>query len=192
MKQIIGTPNTGRIPLLGITLTAGLLLISACSLSAQTKPMEGIGFREARFQEISALREYRKCRDDGFVLDTKARSSGSTGQYLASARLLEKCETELGPEAANLALDERMRAYALGIQNYIKGGDLETAARNLERFKKTFTGKDLYFTSGTSFVETMGSILGQKNPNEFGNFAALNVNDDLKSEMRRLRYWKRN
>lgn len=191
MKQTIGTSIVGRVPIGGIALTAALLAVSACNMTTQTSAMEGIGFREARFQEISAMREYRQCRDDGVELDTKARSSGSAGRYLASARLLEKCETELGQESVKLAVDERMRAYALGIQNYIKGGDLETAARNLERFKKAFTGTDLYFTSGASFVETMASILGQKRPHEFGDVAALNVNDELKSEMRRIRYWKR-
>ncbi|HIJ44101.1 MAG: hypothetical protein V1253_00855 [Alphaproteobacteria bacterium] len=192
MKQTVENSIVGRIPLRGIALSAALLTVSACNLNTQTNAMEGIGFREARFQEISAMREYRQCRDDGVELDTKARSSGSAGQYLASARLLEKCETELGQEAANLAVDERMRAYALGIQNYIKGGNLETAARNLERFKKAFTGKDLYFTSGASFIETMESILGQKRPHEFGDLAALNVSYELKNEMRRIRYWKRN
>ena len=192
MKKTIGNSIVGRTPLRGIALSAGLLAISACSMNFEPNVMEGIGFREARFQEISAMREYRQCRDDGVALDTKARSSGSAGQYLASAKLLEKCETELGQEAANLAEDERMRAYALGIQNFIKGGDMEMASRNMKRFKKAFAGKDLYFTGGASFIDTMESIMGQKRPGELGDFAALNVNGELKSEMRRLRYWKRN
>ena len=192
MKQTVENSIVGRIPLRGIALSAALLTVSACNLNTQTNAMEGIGFREARFQEISAMREYRQCRDDGVELDTKARSSGSAGQYLASARLLEKCETELGQEAANLAVDERMRAYALGIQNYIKGGNLETAARNLERFKKAFTGKDLYFTSGASFIETMEILLGLRDRMAVGEFSIANVSGELKTELRRVRYWTRN
>jgi hypothetical protein len=191
MKNITGNTIVRRIALKGVALTAALLTLSACNLNPQTNPMDGIGFREARFQEISDMREYRQCRDEGVELDAKARSSGSAGQYLASAKLLEKCETEVGQDAASLAVDERMRAYALGIQNYIKGGDLETASRNLARFKEAFAGKDLYFTSGASFTETMESILGQKRPGVIADLASLNVNNELKSEMRRMRYWKR-
>ncbi len=192
MKNITGNTIVGRMPLRGVALSVALLTLSACNLNSQNNPMEGIGFREARFQEISDMREYRQCRDDGVELDSKARSSGSAGQYLASARLLEKCETELGQDAASLAVDERMRAYALGIQNYIKGGDLKTASRNLARFKEAFAGKDLYFTSGSSFIETMESVLGKKRPGAFADLALLNVNNELKSEMRRIRYWKSN
>ena len=191
MKNITGNTIVRRIALKGVALTAALLTLSACNLNPQTNPMDGIGFREARFQEISDMREYRQCRDEGVELDAKARSSGSAGQYLASAKLLEKCETEVGQDAASLAVDERMRAYALVIQNYIKGGDLETASRNLARFKEAFAGKDLYFTSGASFTETMESILGQKRPGVIADLASLNVNNELKSEMRRMRYWKR-
>ena len=35
------------------------------------------------------------------------------------------------------------------------------------------------------------ALLGQAEPWTFGEFAALNVNPSLKSEMRRMRYWKR-
>jgi hypothetical protein len=174
-----------------VAMSAALLTISACNLNNQANNMEGIGFREARFQEISDMKEYRQCRDDGVELDAKARSSGSVGQYLSSARLLEKCEAELGQDTATTALDERMRSYALGIQNYIKGGDLQMASRNLARFKEAFAGKDLYFTSGASFTETMESILGQKGSGAFSATASLNVNSELISEMRRVRYWKR-
>ena len=181
----------GQIGMRGIAASAILLAVSACNMSSQINTMEGIGFREARLQEISDMREYRQCRDDGVELDAKARSSGSAGQYLASAKLLEKCETGLSQNSASLAVDERMRAYALSTQNYIKGGELEKASRNLERFQKAFPDKDLYFISGASFIETMESILSQKRPDAFAKLASLNVNRQLKSEMRRMHYWKR-
>ena len=104
-----------------VGLTAALL-ISACQTT--TSPSEGIGFLEARFQEISAMESYRGCVDDAAQLDADARAKGNPGGYLASARLIEKCEADLGPEAAHVAVEERMRTYALGIVNYTKGGDL--------------------------------------------------------------------
>ena len=192
MKSIVSSSSVKRLVPRGVALTAILLALSACNLNSQVNPLEGIGFREARFQEISAMREYRQCRDDAVELDTQARTSGNVGRYLASAKLLETCEANLGPEAATVAVDERIRAYALSVQNFLRGGDIEKAAANFEKFQQAFAGKDLYFADGSSFIETMKVLLNQKEPSAYGRFAALNVNDDLKGEMRRVRYWKRN
>jgi tetratricopeptide (TPR) repeat protein len=174
---------------------AGAVAMAATTLAACTSTMisdslDGIGYRQARFEQLSAMRDYRSCRDEGLELDRKARASGATGAYLASARVLEKCEAGLGPDADGIALDERMRAYALSIQNYFKGGDVERARDNFDRFRKRFPDHDFYYPDGTSFVLTMEALLGRKEKWTFGEFSALNINDSLKSEMRRVLYWK--
>lgn len=176
----------------GGVAAALLLSLSACVTQGLQTPVEGIGFREARFEEISAMRSYRGCREAALKLDTQARKSGETGRYIASARMLENCEADLGAEAAEVARDERMQAYALSIQNYLKGGDMEKAATNFERFRKAFPGKDLYYTDGSSFIETMEVLLNRKQASDFTQFSNLNVRVELKDEMRRVRYWKRN
>lgn len=152
--------------------------------------LEGIGYREARFEQLASMREYRACRDQGMELDRQARNSGASGTYLASARVLAKCETGLGPAGAGIPREERMRAYALSVQNYFKGGDVEQARDNFGRFRKQFAGYDFYYPDGTSFVTTMEALLGQRERWTFGEFSALNINDGLKSEMRRVLYWK--
>jgi hypothetical protein len=169
---------------------AAVLLLSACAMSAPNELAEGIGFREARFDSIKAMRDYRNCRDDAIELDTKARKSGDTGRYIASARILEKCESSLDQQASEVGRDERIRSYALSIQNYLKGGDVEHARTNLESFKKVFPDVDLYYPNGSSFIETMEALLGQKDLQSFGQFAQMNVNSDLKDELRRIRHWK--
>jgi hypothetical protein len=93
-----------------LALTA---FLGACQTQSMGGAMEGIGFRQERFQEIAAMQTYRACVDDAVKLDTEARAQGNPGGYIASARLIEKCEAELGPEAATVAQEERMRAYAL-------------------------------------------------------------------------------
>jgi hypothetical protein len=153
---------------------------------------EGIGIRQARFAEISAMRAYRACRDDAMELDGKARAEGSSARYLAAARLFEKCEAEVGPEAASVGVDERMRAYAVGIQDHFKGGDVARALANLATFKQTFDGADLYFADGASFVESMEILLGQRDRTAVGEFSLANVSSEMKSELRRVRYWTRN
>ncbi len=169
--------------------TAVTLAVLACNVTTGNRPAEGIGFHETRYQEVAAMRDYRKCRDEALKLDGLAHASGDRTKYLASARVLEKCESALGPEAAGIAHDERMRAYGLSILNYLRGGDMAAARNNLDRFKRTFAGNDLYFADGSSFRETMQALLGQRADRDFGQFSMLNVSRDLKEEMRRLQYW---
>lgn len=171
---------------------AALLGLGACVTNGATTSYEGIGFREARFNEISAMRTYRACRDEAVAMDEQARSDGSRGRYLASAQLLEKCESELGAEGRGVAVDERMRAYALSIQNYFKAGEMEKARQNLARFRQAFPESDLYYADGSSFTETMEVLLGRRDTKSAGSYAMLNVSEALKDEMRRIDHWRRN
>ena len=173
-------------------LFLAMLTLVACSTEKELPDFGSIDFRETRFQDVSALRGFRDCRDQAFELDSQARASGDPARYLSSAELLERCDLELGSDAAMVPEDERMRAYGLSIQNYIKGGDVGAARRRLERFKQIFPSKDLYYADGSSFRSTMEVLLGQREPRDFGQYSMLNVGTTLKDEMRRIQYWKRN
>lgn len=165
--------------------------LSACFLGTDNEAAEGIGFRQARFEEMKTIREYRACLSEGMELDKKALASGSAGTYLASAQVLERCEASIGPgHPGSITESERMRGYALSIQNYLKGGDVAKARDNFDKFRASFPHRDLYYADGTSFISTMEALLGRQEPWSFGEFANLNVNDQLKSEMRRMNYWK--
>lgn len=188
MTQKLSTQSHRWLPRL-VLLALMPAALAACSTNTPVLPQEGIGFREDRYIEITRIREYEACRDEALQLDANARGRGSQGAYLTSARVLEQCEAGLG-ETNGVTLEERMRVYALSIQNYFKGGDLESARRNLDTFKHAFPGHDLYFADGSSFIVTMEALLGRTEPWTFGEFAALNVNDQVKREMRRLNYWK--
>ncbi|MCW9035535.1 MAG: hypothetical protein OQJ97_15050 [Rhodospirillales bacterium] len=184
----VTSKNVGRF----LVLTAAAFTLSACVTQGNLGQDEGIGFRQARFEQISVMRDYRKCKDEALNLDQKARASGEAARYLSSARLLEKCEAEIGPDAAGAAKGERLRAYALSIQNYFKGGDVAKARENLQKLKQAHPRADLYFADGSSFVETMEVLLGMKDKGAIAKFSVANVNGELKSELRRVRYWKRN
>ena len=174
-----------------IAIVAAATALSACTATT-SGPREGIGFREARYVEIAAMRSYRQCRDEALVLDTQARKSGSLGRYLASAQLLERCESDLGPNLGKIAIEERMRASAISIQNYAKAGDIKTARARLASFRAAFSGHDLYFADGASFVATMEVLLGMRDRKAVAKFALLNVNDTVKAELRRAYYWQTN
>lgn len=187
MIQIFGHRLTGLLTVTAISATLGL---SACTTGT---PGNGIGFREARFAEISAIRDWRTCRDEAIGLDGQARDEASAARYLAAAKLVEKCESDIGPEAVSkIPSDERMRAYALGVQDYLKGGDVPKAGEMLDRLKTAFPRSDLYYATGASFIDTMEFLTGQRDRNAVGVLGVANVNDEFKGEIKRAQYWKRN
>jgi len=173
-------------------LVLTMLTAVACSTEKKLPDFGSIDFRETRYQDVAALRDFRDCRDQAVELDSQARTSGNPARYLSSAELLERCEADLGSDASTVPDDERMRAYGLSIQNYVKGSDAAAARRRLERFKQLFPGKDLYYADGASFRATMEVLLGQKEPRDYGRYSMLNVSTTLKDEMRRIQYWKHN
>lgn len=192
---VLSVPSRpGRRGLRPAGLGALMLALAACTTTG-TETAEsdgGIGYREARYEQITAMQEFRACRDEALTLDEQARARGNSGRYLASARMLERCERELGPGTTGLAVDERMRAYALGIQNFVKGGDVRSAQRNLERFQDAFPGRELYLADGSSFTDTMRAVLGQTPETAVGALSTYNVDREVKAELRRVRHWTRN
>ncbi|MEG3638243.1 hypothetical protein [Magnetococcus sp. PR-3] len=191
MSNSISPLSFGRVVLL--LALAGLSGCATPSMPMGTlAPTEGLGFRESRFAALEALQKYRQCKQEAMTLDRAARSSGEAARYLASARLFEQCETRLPPGSAEIATEERMRAYAVGILNYVKAGDLEKAHVNLDKFRRTFKDKDLYLKGGSSFVDSMEILLRRTDPDQFPRYSLLNVDASLKDEMRRLNHWSRN
>lgn len=172
------------------TLTGAVLLLGACSMIGNSDPLNDLSFRESRFEQMQAIKAFEDCRDEGLTLDSQARSRASAGAFLNSARVLDGCGVNLGSAASAVPKDERMRIYALATLNYFKGGEVEQARRSFEGFKASYPDNDLYFADGSSFTETTEVLLGRTDPISFGQFAALNVNKRVKSEMRRLNHWK--
>lgn len=173
-----------------LALAATAVVLSACAVTTGTVS-GGIGFEQDRSIRLAQAREYRVCTAQALQLDKQAKADASAARYLASARLLEKCETQVGPDV-DIPDVERMRNYALSVQNHFKGGDVATAQANLEKMKAAFPDKDIYFADGSSFFETMEILMGLKDRSAAGAFSVVNVNSDVKAELRRVRYWKRN
>lgn len=177
-------------------LAVGLVATLAATLAACAAPpaplplplpaQEGIGYRDSRFAEVEAMRAYRTCREEGLGLDRKARAAGEPARYLMVARILEQCEADLGPAAAHLDLEDRMRAYAVAVQSRLKGGDIAGARDGLWRFAEAFAGRDLFFDDGASFIDSLSVILDAQTGN-----ARANVPRRLAEELARLERWGR-
>lgn len=186
MKPALSKSAALRTTCLALTL----LTLGACTSSEPANPLAGVEFREQRFEQMRRLQAFRACRDHALQLDTEARTRGSSGAFLTSAKVLQKCDADLGTARDAVAANERMRLHALSVVNYMKGGDLEQTRRRFDSFKTTWPEHDLYFAGGVSFVATMEAFLGRTEPQSFGRFLALNVTDEVKSEMRRINHWK--
>ncbi len=174
----------------GLLLGVAALALSGCLTTTKKDPTEGLEFHSARYAQVQRMDAFEACRNEALELDRQARERGSAATYLTSAEVLAKCDREAGPIDDVIPQAERMRLSALAVVNAFRGGDIERARRGLEGFKSRYPDHDLYFADGSSFVASTEALLGRNEDTSFGQFAVLNVNDDLKSEMRRLGYWK--
>jgi len=190
MKRLTRQTRTARRSLECAAVVFSIAL--AGCVPATTGGAEGIGFRQARFEEISAMRQYRGCIDDAYQVAEEASRNQQPAGYRTSAQIIEKCEADLGPEGQNLAPEERMQAYAIGILNYIKAGDIQKAQANLSTFKTAYSGYDLYLPSGASFIDTVDVLTGQSTATPRSKLAMLNLSEDLRAELQRARFWKHN
>lgn len=167
----------------------GVLALGLAACQTTTSQQDSIGYRQAKFAEMEAVREFRACQDEVLTLDRQAQSAADPAVYLSSAKLAQSCELQLGTHAGSIPQDERMRGYALSIQNFLKAGDIRSARASLDTFKGAFVGSDLYLPSGASFIDTMDLLLGNIDVPEQPNLALLNANGELKDELRRTVRW---
>ena len=65
----------------------------------------------------------------------------------------------IGDSGSIIDRDMRLKAIAMGVQNYINGGDLAKARTMLEQFKQVADGADLLYPDSTSFLASMHVLL---------------------------------
>ncbi len=174
----------------GKKLLAAGALLSLAGCVTDGSPSFDPDFHQDRFNQMQRLQSFEQCRNQGLQLDSDARARASVGAFRTSADVLGKCADELGKAARSVPAEERMRIHALSIVNYIRGGDVEMARRRFDAFKSAWPDNDLYLAGGVSFIATVETLLGRNESQTFGRFMALNVTDDVKSEMRRMNHWK--
>ena len=180
-----------------IILTLGALALTSCQtsfkdyglLNGNSKVISSV---QSHQKYLNSTREYERCVDEGHFFDKKASDSKdiSISLYSKSAEILSKCDQIVGNYNTIITQDQRMKNYALSIQNYLKSGRLKVASLKLEDFKNKFD-RDLIYSDGSSFIKNTEAILDIANEKKGLDLEMTNSNRKIKSELKRIWYWSK-
>ena len=165
-------------------------VVSACQPTTMSGSTAAVEYRYERFANIQVRANYDECRKTAFAIDKDA--GADTSRFLASAEKFESCELMLGDSGSIIDTDMRLKAIAMGVQNYIKGGDLAKARTMLEQFEQVADGVDLLYPDSSSFIATMHVLLNAPHNKNSLQLASMNAKGELKAEIRRAWYWQTN
>ena len=179
--------NRLSIPLIALAA----LSVAACQQTVLTSSAPTISVID-RANEMQNVLNFDSCLSNGLEQDAQAAASDERSQYLASAKTLSSCESKLRDTASLVAIEQRMQAKALAVQNFIKGGDIQAARLALTDFEASFDGADLIYADGSSFSDTMHALLYSFDNGVTYKLASLNARRKVKDEVRRAWYWQSN
>ena len=164
--------------------------LSACQPITMSGSAAAVDYRYERFADMQVKANYDACRKTAFALDKDAGADAS--RFLASAEKFESCELMLGDAGSIIDRDMRLKAIAMGVQNYIKGGDIAKARTMLEQFEQVANGADLLYPDSTSFFASMYVLLNAPRNKNALQLASQNAKGEIKDEIRRAWYWQTN
>ena len=174
-----------------LTFVCTAISLTSCNMVetlSQTKPSKNhaIENRIASINQANITRTYQECVDDGIRIDALASQNikNSISLFHKSASILVKCNDNLKNQNHFISKEVEMKNFALGIQNFVKSGDLSQANAYLEIFKSKFD-KDLMYPDGSSFTSNIELILNYKNEVDELNLAMINANPN-KNELKEL------
>ena len=164
--------------------------LSACQPVTMSGSAAAVDYRYERFADIQVKANYDACRKTAFALDKGAGADAS--RFMSSAKKFESCELMLGDSGTIIDREMRLKAIAMGVQNYIKGGDLAKARTMLEQFEQVANGADLLYPDSTSFFASMHVLLNAPRNKNALQLASQNARGEIKDEIRRAWYWQTN
>lgn len=178
MKQIF--PKNKRV---AVVLTLGLVLgLGGC---ANIPEDDGSQYRAL----ADARAAFDVCHSDASARSQLAAQESTAALYYSAASTMDACLSSVGHKKVMVS-SVAMRAHALATTDYIKAGDLSAARDALTRFEERYSGKDLYFADGSSFIDSARLLLAGYTQNDVAPGSLLNAGKQLKSELRRADYWQ--
>ncbi len=128
----------------------------------------------------------QQIQKQGLALETATPS-----QYLSLANTAEFCVSDVTFFPEHPDLKAGMQFKALAVVNFIKAGDMENARRAFHEFREWFPQQDLLFEDYSSFVDTSSVLLFQDEMDR-KKLAKLNINNDLRAQLKRQQQWQMN
>lgn len=172
----------------GLIALAGAIVATGCANSGY----ESLEYTQQKNRERLAAQEFASCHQEALIADQSAANNSRPAGYLHSARVLDRCLTEVSAYSQAVESVELMRTHALMVQNYFKAGEITSAKRAFSGFRSQYPGQDLFFADQSSFIDTMSLLLGEAAPSAALPGSSLNVNPRIKAEVRRINYWQSN
>ena len=165
------------------------ITLSACSSTSQQADNSN---SHTSNRNYIALQTDIECQSHAQNIASHAESTASNAQYLAAAKALHLCiSTALTSTSYNRTNEHElviMKMMASATLNYIKSGDVITANREVDRFKRIYPSQDLYFEDYTSFLDT-ATVLLSVEPMHSSQLSSLNISRVLRDEIERKYYW---
>ncbi|MBT1449409.1 hypothetical protein KJ365_00820 [Glaciecola sp. XM2] len=164
-----------------LAVVSSIFILSGCgaTLANMPAPVENISPQITRIDNA--------CLSQVTERENAIRDSHSPAQFIALANQSMRCLQGVRFYPNHPDNQQGMQLHALAVVNYVKGGDVETAQKQLDAFKVRFVQQDLVFDDYTSFIDTATALL---DPNlSARQLAMLNINPNLKSELSRVRQW---
>ncbi len=164
------------------------ITLSACSSTSQQADNSNSHTSNGNF---IALQTDIECQSHAQNMASHAESTASNAQYLAAAKALHLCISTALTTNYNRTDEHElviMKMMAAATLNYIKSGDVITANKEVERFKRIYPSQDLYFEDYTSFLDT-ATVLLSVGPMHSSQLSSLNISRVLRDEIERKYYW---
>lgn len=178
--------------LISCSVLLSTFFLGACQTLPSPDIYGGVDHRTERYDNIVSQKLFNDCRQEGINFDRQANEQGRPELFLESANQLLSCETSVAGRAHLIDTELRMQTYALAIQNKIKGGDVYGGHEAFLKFTNTFQGRDLIYTNGSSFIDTMHVLFNLTDTKSPLHLAAMNARPKVKDEVRRISYWRSN
>lgn len=133
-----------------------------------------------------------ECQNHAKNIANHAEAIASSAQYLTAAKAMNRCISSALQNRQYNPSDQHddviMKMMATATLNFIKSGDVITASREVERFKRTYPNQDLYFDDYTSFLDTATALLSLDSLHS-SELSVLNISPVLRDEIERKHYW---
>lgn len=164
-----------------LVLLTSVLFLSACNTTS--------------VPEVEAVKVPLQRMDVNCITQVNSQQAtlqvAHSSQYLSLANAAIFCIEGLSFTPRHPDVQTAMQFNALAFTNYVKAGDMQQAQDTLADFRNRFPQQDLLFADYTSFVDT-AKVLVSHNELSLYQLSTLNINSQLRAEIKRKRNWHLN